>query len=161
MSRQSTLVAVGVLRVDGRLAMIQFKRNELAGYWGMPGGKIHEGESLPEALKREFQEEVEIEVNYKSLLGIVDETIITQGGNKHYLMMVCSVEPVGKTTQQKIEHEEGSVDWFTPIQIKNMKSQIVPSDYEMTTRIALGKERGYFHSRLDMASQPPKLLEFR
>jgi len=161
MSRKPTLVAVGVLKVDGKLALIKFKRNVLTGYWGLPGGKIDAGESVPEAVERELFEELGLRVEYQELLGVLDEEIMTKGGPEHFMMFVCSVKPTTKFNLKSIDHDEGTVDWFTEEEIKNKKVPIVPSDYQVITRVALGKERGYFYSQLNMNSKPPKLSTFK
>lgn len=154
------LVAVGVLKIDGKLAMIKFKRNILTGFWGLPGGKIDDGESLPTAVERELFEELGLAVKFQELLGVMDEEIITMNDTQHFMMFVCSVIPTTKFSPKRIDHDEGTVDWFTAEEIKTGKIPIVPSDFQATSRMALGKERGYFYSQLDMRSKPPKLLRF-
>ena len=58
-------VACGVLiREDG--AVLIGSRPEgkpYAGYWEFPGGKLEEGETVADALKREFREELDMTVN--------------------------------------------------------------------------------------------------
>lgn len=161
MSRQPILVAVGVLKVDGKLALIKFKRNILTGFWGLPGGKIDAGESLPEAVERELFEELGLRVQYQELLGVLDEEITSNEGVQHFMMFVCSVKPTTKFNLKSIDHDEGTVDWFTEAEIRDKKVPIVPSDYQVITRVALDKERGYFYSQLDMTTKPPSLKSFK
>ncbi len=160
MSRKPTLVAVGVLKVDDKLALIKFKRNVLTGYWGLPGGKIDADESVPEAVERELLEELGLHVQYRELLGVLDEEIKTKDDTQHFMMFVCSVKPLDTFNLKSIDHDEGTVDWFTKEEIEDKSIPIVPSDYQIITRVALGKEQGYFYSQLDMASKPPKLTTF-
>ena len=58
-------VACGVLiREDG--AVLIGSRPEgkpYAGYWEFPGGKLEDGETVGDALKREFREELDMTVN--------------------------------------------------------------------------------------------------
>jgi len=62
-------VAAGIIRRDDGMILIAQRLNEglLGGLWEFPGGKQEEGETLPETLKRELQEELAIEVEVEEL----------------------------------------------------------------------------------------------
>lgn len=57
-------VAVGVLvRPDGAFLLTSRPHGKVyAGYWEFPGGKLEKGESVEQALRRELQEELGIEI---------------------------------------------------------------------------------------------------
>jgi 8-oxo-dGTP diphosphatase len=57
-------VAVGVLvRADGAFLLTSRPRGKpYAGYWEFPGGKLEAGESVEQALRRELQEELGIDI---------------------------------------------------------------------------------------------------
>jgi 8-oxo-dGTP diphosphatase len=57
-------VAVGILiRPNGDVLLAQRPEGKpYAGYWEFPGGKVESGEPIADALKREFMEELGIEV---------------------------------------------------------------------------------------------------
>lgn len=63
-NRSAVNVAVGVLiRPDGRFLLTSRPVGKpYAGYWEFPGGKLEPGESVAQALKRELQEELGIEI---------------------------------------------------------------------------------------------------
>jgi 8-oxo-dGTP diphosphatase len=62
--RPVTEVAVGVLvRSDGAFLLTSRPAGKAyAGYWEFPGGKLEAGESVEQALRRELQEELGIEI---------------------------------------------------------------------------------------------------
>jgi A/G-specific adenine glycosylase len=57
-------VTAGVIRrADGKILIAQRPVDKmLGGLWEFPGGKRHEGESLPDCLRREIDEELRIEI---------------------------------------------------------------------------------------------------
>jgi 8-oxo-dGTP pyrophosphatase MutT (NUDIX family) len=55
----------GVLLVDGKVMLVRNSRNE----WELPGGRLEIGETPEEALAREFEEELSIQIEP---LGIID-----------------------------------------------------------------------------------------
>jgi 8-oxo-dGTP diphosphatase len=57
-------VAVGVMRKPGgQLLLAQRPQGKpYAGYWEFPGGKVEPGEAIVDALKREFTEELGVQV---------------------------------------------------------------------------------------------------
>ncbi|WP_305094362.1 (deoxy)nucleoside triphosphate pyrophosphohydrolase [Prescottella sp. R16] len=62
MSVEREVVAAAVIR-DGRLLLAQRTRPpELAGLWELPGGKVEQGESPADAVRRELREELGVEV---------------------------------------------------------------------------------------------------
>ncbi|MDY0330516.1 MAG: NUDIX domain-containing protein [Thiomonas sp.] len=62
--REPIAVAVGLLlRADGAFLMASRPQGKpYAGYWEFPGGKLEVGESLLDALAREFEEELGVRV---------------------------------------------------------------------------------------------------
>ncbi|WP_309573063.1 NUDIX domain-containing protein, partial [Deinococcus sp.] len=60
---QRPVVCVGALvwGADGRVLLV--RTTKWRGLWGVPGGKVEWGETLLEAVKREFQEEVGLELH--------------------------------------------------------------------------------------------------
>lgn len=62
--KKFTEVAVGILiRSDGALLFTSRPEGKpYAGYWEFPGGKLEAGESIPQALVRELEEELGIRI---------------------------------------------------------------------------------------------------
>ncbi len=69
-------------------------RNGLRGTWGLVGGQREEGESIERTLKREIQEESNMDVIEWKPIGIQK---VTDPENKSYyqLRTVCTVRPFG------------------------------------------------------------------
>lgn len=69
------LVAVG-LHVEGGRLLVQRRAADKMGLkdcWEFPGGKVEDGETLREALKREWREELNVDVEVGD---IIDEQVI-------------------------------------------------------------------------------------
>ena len=84
--------------------------------WEFPGGKIEEGESPQEALKREIKEELDITVNVGQLIQTIEYDYPT-----FHLSMDCFVCEITEGALVLKEHEAAkwltknnlnSVDWF-------------------------------------------------
>jgi len=72
--RPVTEVAAGILLDEqGRYLLGQRPAGKpYAGYWEVPGGKIEKGESVFQALKRELQEELGIEIESSEELTVLE-----------------------------------------------------------------------------------------
>ena len=56
-------VVCGIIYKDNKILLTRRKKeNHLGGVWEFPGGKVEDGESDKEALKRELKEELNLEV---------------------------------------------------------------------------------------------------
>lgn len=65
--------ASAIIVKDGRLALIH-RDKQGREYWVLPGGKVEEGETVEEALKREIEEELSLYVyTYKKVFSVTDE----------------------------------------------------------------------------------------
>ncbi len=58
-----TTVAAGIILCQNKILIAQRKRGKSLEYlWEFPGGKLEQGETLPQCLKREIQEEFEQDI---------------------------------------------------------------------------------------------------
>jgi 8-oxo-dGTP pyrophosphatase MutT (NUDIX family) len=70
----------GVLLIDGKVVLVQNDRNE----WELPGGRLEIGETPEQALAREFEEELSIQVEP---LGIIDSYLFEVIPSKHVFIV--------------------------------------------------------------------------
>jgi len=93
------VVGAAVVR-DGRvLASRRTAPAHLAGLWEFPGGKVDEGETDEEALRRELREELDVDVEVGPRLG----PELSLGGTavlRVYLAVLVRGEP------QELDHDE-------------------------------------------------------
>lgn len=65
-------VVAAIIKSENKIFATQRGYGELKGGWEFPGGKIEEGESPQEALKREIMEELETEIKVGDLLYTIE-----------------------------------------------------------------------------------------
>ena len=103
-----TVMNLGLIEEDGKLLLGMKKRRFGAGLWNGFGGKVHPGENIEEALKREFEEECGVYILKMEKRGVIEfeETSKPNTMEVHFY----------KITQylgQPKESEEMSPKWFS------------------------------------------------
>ena len=152
-------VVLGAVINRNRLLLI--KRNFLPfiGLWGMPGGKIHFGEHLDQAIIREILEECHIKTEWVKLCGVVTENLhIDKTKSIHYLLHICRL----KSTNLAIKpSKEGKVKWFPLAKISGIKQLIIPSDFIMLQKLVLAKpEKFYYRCEVEKNNNEYKIKSF-
>lgn len=76
MKRKDFMVYVdGVYIQDGKILLLKRANKPFKEFWHVVGGKVEEGETLKNALKREFNEETNLDVEVgKIIAGRLEET---------------------------------------------------------------------------------------
>ena len=99
-------IAVGVLQKDTKVCLaLRQKHQSHADHWEFPGGKIEQGETPIEALKREFLEELAVETDYWKPLIVIPWDYEKVSVRLHvYTTAEYTREPLGNEGQQ--------VKWF-------------------------------------------------
>jgi ADP-ribose pyrophosphatase YjhB (NUDIX family) len=85
-----TIRVAGLLVREGRILMVEQGREEER-YWLLPGGGVRFGETLSDALRREYTEELGVRVGVSKLLAIVESVSPDPSYLKHVVHLVFEV----------------------------------------------------------------------
>lgn len=85
-----TIRVAGLLVREGRILMVEQGR-EGERYWLLPGGGVRFGETLSDALRREYIEELGVRVGVSKLLAIVESVSPDPSYLKHVVHLVFEV----------------------------------------------------------------------
>lgn len=115
-SPHKKLIAAAIIERDGKILIARRAKNDsLLGKWEFPGGKLEEGETLQECLKRELFEELGINAQ-------VGEYFCTSSfSDKNSLFDMC-VFKVSFFSGEPTLYEHSEIAWVTTVEL---------SDYEM------------------------------
>ena len=96
------VVCSAVIQKGDSFLMVKEFKPSAAGKWGLPGGKVEEGESLYDTVKREVQEETGYTVTVEKLLSITNKPKTHEGNTVIRFVFQC--ELYGQPTSTG-EHE--------------------------------------------------------
>ena len=94
-------VGVGAVVLDGeRVLLARRGRAPSLGKWSIPGGLVHLGERLEDALVREIEEESGLRVRVLGLCGVIDRVVREQDAVRyHYVIIDYAALAVGGRLQ--------------------------------------------------------------
>ena len=129
--RELLSIAIGILRNTKNEVLLgkRMKGKNLKGYWEFPGGKIKPNETPEEALFREFQEELGVEIGRSKKM----ESISYQYDQYDVLLMPFKIidyvgNPAGLEGQELM--------WCATDQLKEI--EILPADQSLVEKLAVG-----------------------
>ena len=102
---------------------------DFKGGWEFPGGKIEEGETSEQALKREIMEELDTEISVGELIDTIEYDY-----PQFHLSMDCFWCEIGKGKLVLKEHEDAR--WLTREQLRDV--EWLPADVALVGRICAG-----------------------
>ena len=126
--RKTIRVVASIIFSKGRVFAAKRDYGELKGYWEFPGGKIEEGESPQEALKREIEEELGTEIEVGEFF--VNEQYDYPSFHLDMDVFFCKVIK-GKLLAEKGIHEDSE---FIPI-ASLLEKKWCPADREIVTKL--------------------------
>ena len=103
-----------VIESEGKFLMCHSKKD---GHWFFPGGHIETGESAPEALMREIQEEVGATGEVRRFIGASENKYESNGKVSQEINLVFEVRLDKQEMVSKEDHIEFA--WLTPNEIRN------------------------------------------
>ena len=105
-------------------------RNET--FYRCLGGGIEFLEKSEEALKREFLEEINVDITVKNFLGISENILTYQGNKSHELILFYSIEISGENYQEEYkvidDHGETIAKWIEIDEFKNKNKILYPKE---------------------------------
>ena len=125
--KQIEVVAAIIHDAEGRIFATQRGYGDWEGWWEFPGGKMEEGESPEEALRREIWEELETRIVIERLV-----TTVEWDYPKFHLKMHCYWCHVESGSLTLKEHE--AARWLSKDELENVKW--LPADLQILENIA-------------------------
>ncbi|MBD3261083.1 MAG: NUDIX domain-containing protein [Candidatus Altiarchaeales archaeon] len=93
---------------EGELVLIKRRNPPYQGMWALPGGFVDVGETVEEAVKREAQEETNLKIKIKKLVGVYSNPERDPRGHTVSLIYLCK-KISGKL---KPGDDAKQADWF-------------------------------------------------
>ena len=109
------MIVCATMVVDGRVLLVRHSDRGKPdyGHWLLPAGRVEPGETLEEALKREMEEELGLEV---SPIRRVDERVDSYTGDR-FVNFLCSPVMAGI----KISEELEDARWFSLDEVEEVE----------------------------------------
>ena len=105
----------GIVFRDDQVLLIKRGKEPSLGQWSIPGGVVHTGETLKEAVIRELREETHLEVEVLALAKVLDRIFHDPDGRVayHYVLVDFLCRPKGGELKPDSDAEDGR---FVPLQ---------------------------------------------
>ncbi|MHA2502754.1 MAG: NUDIX domain-containing protein [Candidatus Kariarchaeaceae archaeon] len=104
-----------ILEQDGKIAMIRRKKDPFRGQLALPGGFVDYGERVEEALVREVKEELGVEADIITILGVYSGMDRDPRGPTISTVFICSFEGIPVAGD-----DAESFEWYNPQNRKDL-----------------------------------------
>ncbi|MBQ9935375.1 MAG: (deoxy)nucleoside triphosphate pyrophosphohydrolase [Lachnospiraceae bacterium] len=119
-------VVAAIIKHEDKIFATQRGYGEFEGGWEFPGGKIEEGETPQEALKREIMEELDTEISVGKLIDTIEYDYPT-----FHLSMDCFWAEIVSGKLVLKEHE--AAKWLTKAELDSV--EWLPADITLIDKI--------------------------
>jgi len=110
-------VGVGAVILDGdRVLLVKRGQPPSQGKWSIPGGLVHLGERIEDAVRREVQEECGVQVRLLGLCGVIDRVRLAAGNGAppervHYHYVIIDYAAVIESGVPRAGSDAAEVRW--------------------------------------------------
>lgn len=96
----------GIFIKDGKILLLKRTYEPFKGFWHLAGGQVEDGETLKNALKREFKEETNLDVEVgKIIAGRLEETY-------DQIKIIVAFKITSAKGEIKLNSESEEFGWF-------------------------------------------------
>lgn len=126
-------IALGLAIKNNKLLVSEgFDKVKNETFYRCLGGGIEFLEKSEEALKREFLEEINVDITVKNFLGISENIFTYQGKKTHELILFYSIEISDENYQEEYkvidDHGETIAKWIDIDEFKNKNKILYPKE---------------------------------
>ena len=126
-------IALGLAIKNNKLLVSEgFDKVKNETFYRCLGGGIEFLEKSEEALKREFLEEINVDITVKDFLGISENIFTYQGKKAHELILFYSIEVSDENYQEEYkvidDHSETIAKWIDIDEFKNKNKILYPEE---------------------------------
>lgn len=125
MEKRVTPVVIGIIRNnEGKYLMTKRddpdpEDKQYMGHWQFVGGGLEYGETVEDCLHRELKEELGVKVSIKTFIPRVLQEV-RNGWHGLFILFLCEI--LKESPQIVLNAEASEFGWFTPDEIKHLKS---------------------------------------
>jgi colanic acid biosynthesis protein WcaH len=106
-----------VIDIDGRLLLLQRRREPAKGHWWFPGGRVHLGETRAESASRKLNEECGLAPDQCTITELITADVILsddQGELRHAVSTVFRVGMPERAPPLQLDEHSETAEWRFP-----------------------------------------------